>query len=68
MTTTIPLDQPTTNVHTPRPELNAPKPRAHAFFWSVLSTAAAVSITGNATQALLHDTAIPAVAAAVATM
>lgn len=36
------------------------------FFWTVLAAAAAVSITGNATQALLHDTALPVVAAAVA--
>ncbi|MFC8042807.1 DUF2637 domain-containing protein [Nocardia sp. NPDC057353] len=43
-----------------------PRPRAHAFFWTVLTAAAAVSITGNATQALLHTTALPVVAAAVA--
>ncbi|MGY2126381.1 DUF2637 domain-containing protein [Nocardia gipuzkoensis] len=43
-----------------------PKSRAHGFFWTVLAAAATVSITGNATQALLHDTALPVVAAAVA--
>ncbi|WP_433621038.1 DUF2637 domain-containing protein [Nocardia sp. CA-120079] len=53
-------------VHTARPAPTARKPRAHAFFWTVLTAAAIVSITGNATQALLHDTALPAVAAAVA--
>ncbi|UGT60351.1 DUF2637 domain-containing protein [Nocardia asteroides] len=42
------------------------RPRAHNFFWTVLTTATAVSITGNATKALLHTTALPAVAAAVA--
>ncbi|WP_051162171.1 DUF2637 domain-containing protein [Nocardia brevicatena] len=40
--------------------------RAHAFFWTVLGTAAAVSITGNATQAILHSNALPALSAAVA--
>lgn len=40
--------------------------RAHTFFWAVLITAAGVSITGNATQAVLHDTQVPAVAAVVA--
>lgn len=40
--------------------------RAHTFFWAVLITAAAVSVTGNATQAVLHDTQVPAVAAVVA--
>lgn len=40
--------------------------RAHPFFWAVLVTAAAVSIIGNATQAILHGTAVPVVAAAVA--
>ncbi len=41
-------------------------PRAHGFFWSVLIAAAAVSITGNALHALLHATALPVLAAAVA--
>ncbi len=41
-------------------------PRAHPFFWAVLITAATVSIIGNATQAILHGTAVPVVAAAVA--
>ncbi|WP_406274565.1 DUF2637 domain-containing protein [Nocardia sp. NBC_00881] len=59
-------DQPTTDLHTALPESTARKPRAHAFVWTVLGAAATVSITGNATQALLHDTALPAVAAAVA--
>ncbi|MEV0768630.1 DUF2637 domain-containing protein [Nocardia salmonicida] len=40
--------------------------RAHVFFWSELSIAAGVSIAGNAAQAVLHTTALPAVAAAVA--
>ncbi|WP_433714077.1 DUF2637 domain-containing protein [Nocardia sp. CA-084685] len=57
---------PTTEVPSARPELTTRKPRAHAFFWTVLAAAATVSITGNATQALLHNTALPAVAAAVA--
>src|SRR5690606_17203267 len=39
---------------------------AHTFFWAVLITAAAVSVTGNAAQAVLHDTQLPAVAAVVA--
>ncbi|WP_280203029.1 DUF2637 domain-containing protein [Nocardia cyriacigeorgica] len=41
-------------------------PRAHPFFWSVLVAAATVSIIGNATQAILHGSAVPVVAAAVA--
>lgn len=41
-------------------------PRAHTFFWAVLVAAAAVSIIGNATQAILHGSAVPVVAAAVA--
>lgn len=41
-------------------------PRAHVFFWSVLAAAAAVSITGNATYAVLHAPAVPLVVAAVA--
>ncbi|WP_169812070.1 DUF2637 domain-containing protein [Nocardia arizonensis] len=53
-------------MHTAQPEADAPKSRAHSFFWIVLAAAATVSITGNATQALLHDTALPVVAAAVA--
>ncbi|WP_280423716.1 DUF2637 domain-containing protein [Nocardia carnea] len=44
----------------------ARSPRAHGFFWSVLIAAAAVSITGNALHALLHATALPVLAAAVA--
>ncbi|MFR9774016.1 DUF2637 domain-containing protein [Nocardia sp. SC052] len=64
MTTTV-LDSPT-GVHTARLAQTARKPRAHAFFWTVLVAAATVSITGNATQALLHDTVLPAVSAAVA--
>lgn len=44
----------------------APKPRAHVFFWAVLAAATTVSVTGNATQAVLHSTAVPVVAAAVA--
>ncbi|MFE7723283.1 DUF2637 domain-containing protein [Nocardia rhizosphaerihabitans] len=40
--------------------------RAHVFFWSELCVAAAVSVVGNATQAVLHTTVLPAVAAAVA--
>ena len=60
------IDSPDGSVHTARPVSTARKPRAHAFFWTVLTAAAIVSITGNATQALLHDTALPAVAAAVA--
>ncbi|MCC3332023.1 DUF2637 domain-containing protein [Nocardia abscessus] len=58
---TIVVDPPTG-----QPEFTARKPRAHAFFWTVLAAAAAVSIIGNATQALLHNTALPGVAAAVA--
>ncbi|MGY1898314.1 DUF2637 domain-containing protein [Nocardia gipuzkoensis] len=53
-------------VRTPPPEATTPKSRAHDFFWTVLTAAATVSLTGNATQALLHDTALPVVAAAVA--
>ncbi|MFF0532791.1 DUF2637 domain-containing protein [Nocardia amikacinitolerans] len=60
------LASPTAIVRTPPPEAVTPKSRAHGFFWSVLTAAATVSITGNATQALLHDTALPLVAAAVA--
>ncbi|MEV6254739.1 hypothetical protein AB0L97_15955 [Nocardia sp. NPDC051911] len=52
------------SVHAPHlPANEARKPRAHAFFWPLLGAAATVSITGNATQALLHDTTLPAVAA-----
>ncbi|MEU3010037.1 DUF2637 domain-containing protein [Nocardia asteroides] len=40
--------------------------RAHVFFWSELCVAAGVSVVGNATQAILHTTVLPAVAAAVA--
>ncbi|MEV4233572.1 DUF2637 domain-containing protein [Nocardia sp. NPDC049737] len=60
------IDSPNRSVHTARPAPTTRKPRAHAFFWTVLTAAAIVSITGNATQALLHDTALPVVAAAVA--
>ncbi|WP_328436978.1 DUF2637 domain-containing protein [Nocardia puris] len=49
------------------PEPTRSTSRAHTFFWTVLAAAAAVSITGNATQALLHESAtIPAIAAIVA--
>lgn len=41
-------------------------PRAHAFFWRVLITAAALSITGNATHAILHSPEHVAISAAVA--
>ncbi|WP_062992549.1 DUF2637 domain-containing protein [Nocardia salmonicida] len=40
--------------------------RAHVFFWTELCVAAGVSVVGNATQAVLHTTAMPAVAATVA--
>ncbi|MGW5924520.1 DUF2637 domain-containing protein [Nocardia fluminea] len=40
--------------------------RAHVFFWTELCIAAGVSVIGNATQAVLHTTVLPAVAAAVA--
>ncbi|MEU4418577.1 tyrosine-type recombinase/integrase [Nocardia salmonicida] len=40
--------------------------RAHVFFWTELCIAAGVSVVGNATQAVLHTTAMPAVAATVA--
>ncbi|WP_051133503.1 DUF2637 domain-containing protein [Nocardia paucivorans] len=56
----------TTPVPGATPAASAGAPRAHTFFWAVLITAAAVSITGNATQAVLHDTQLPAVAAVVA--
>lgn len=49
---------PDSGVHTSR--------RAHAFFWCELATAAAISITGNATHAVLHAQALTALAAAVA--
>ncbi|WP_433662348.1 DUF2637 domain-containing protein [Nocardia sp. CA-128927] len=50
-----------------RPEVRTPpRSRAHTFFWSVLTAAATISITGNATQAVLHTTAAPAIAATVA--
>lgn len=65
--TNITLTEPDAVVRTPRTHADAaPKSGAHPFFWTVLTAAATVSITGNATQALLHDTALPAVAAAVA--
>ncbi|MGN2641012.1 DUF2637 domain-containing protein [Nocardia takedensis] len=53
-------------VRTSAPEVDKPTSRAHGFFWTVLGAAATVSVTGNATQALLHDTPLPFVAAAVA--
>lgn len=56
----------TTSVPGAAPAASVQAPRAHTFFWTVLITAAAVSITGNATQAVLHDTQLPAVAAIVA--
>ncbi|MFD9547962.1 DUF2637 domain-containing protein [Nocardia salmonicida] len=40
--------------------------RTHVFFWTELCIAAGVSVVGNATQAVLHTTALPAVAASVA--
>ncbi|WP_324192977.1 MULTISPECIES: DUF2637 domain-containing protein [Nocardia] len=40
--------------------------RAHVFFWTELCIAAGVSVIGNATQAVLHTTALPVVAATVA--
>ncbi|APE37095.1 hypothetical protein BOX37_27775 [Nocardia mangyaensis] len=40
--------------------------RAHVFFWTELCIAAGVSVVGNATQAVLHTTVLPAVAATVA--
>ncbi|MEV0684795.1 DUF2637 domain-containing protein [Nocardia sp. NPDC050378] len=40
--------------------------RAHIFFWTELCIAAGVSVIGNATQAVLHTTALPVVAATVA--
>lgn len=40
--------------------------RAHVFFWAELCIAAGVSVIGNATQAVLHTTALPVVAATVA--
>ncbi|WP_410874809.1 DUF2637 domain-containing protein [Nocardia sp. A7] len=60
------LTEPDPAVRTTYSQTDPPKTRAHAFFWTVLAAAATVSITGNATQALLHDTALPVVAAAVA--
>jgi hypothetical protein len=43
--------------------------RAVRFFWTVLATASATSIAGNAMHAALNATAVPAaVAAAVATV
>ncbi|WP_109526751.1 MULTISPECIES: DUF2637 domain-containing protein [Nocardia] len=56
----------TRTVRTSDPDANAPNSRAHGFFWTVLAAAATVSITSNAIQALLHDTPLPVVAAAVA--
>ncbi|MFI6213241.1 DUF2637 domain-containing protein [Nocardia brasiliensis] len=51
----------------PHPQVRTPpRSRAHTFFWSVLTAAATISITGNATQAVLHTTAAPAIAATVA--
>jgi AraC-like DNA-binding protein len=60
------LIEPDPAVPTTQPKASTPKSRAHAFFWTVLTAAALVSITGNATHALLHDTALPAISAAVA--
>ncbi|GAD83434.1 MULTISPECIES: DUF2637 domain-containing protein [Nocardia] len=40
--------------------------RAHVFFWTELCIAAGVSVIGNATQAVLHTTALPLLAATVA--
>ncbi|KQY34920.1 hypothetical protein ASD42_32655 [Nocardia sp. Root136] len=47
-------------------ENNMRTDRAHVFFWTELCIAAGVSGVGNATQAVLHTTALTAVAAAVA--
>ncbi|MGC4989997.1 DUF2637 domain-containing protein [Nocardia salmonicida] len=47
-------------------ENNVRTDRAHLFFWTELCIAAGVSVVGNATQAVLHTTALPAVAATVA--
>ncbi|MFG1774782.1 DUF2637 domain-containing protein [Nocardia salmonicida] len=47
-------------------ENNVRTDRAHVFFWTELCIAAGVSVVGNATQAVLHTTALPAVAATVA--
>lgn len=56
-----------TSTEDPRPDVRTPPgSRAHTFFWSVLTAAATISITGNATQAVLHTTAAPAIAATVA--
>ncbi|MEV0047667.1 DUF2637 domain-containing protein [Nocardia rhamnosiphila] len=57
---------PTMHVPGAAPAVSARAPSAQTFFWAVLITSAAVSITGNATQAVLHDTQWPAVAAVVA--
>ncbi|MCX4097941.1 helix-turn-helix domain-containing protein [Nocardia sp. alder85J] len=40
--------------------------RAHVFFWCVLTTAAGVSVTGNAVHAVLHAHTLPGLAAGVA--
>lgn len=64
--TDLALPSSTANVQTSDPTAGVSKTRAHGFFWIVLVAAATVSITGNATQALLHDTPLPVVAAAVA--
>ncbi|MET8424849.1 DUF2637 domain-containing protein [Nocardia sp. NPDC004860] len=42
------------------------QPKAHRFFWTVLAVSAMVSITGNATHAILYAPTMPAVAAAIA--
>ncbi|MGW5569625.1 DUF2637 domain-containing protein [Nocardia thailandica] len=60
---TPPLDPPTSSEPATTP---TPARRARVFFWSVLSAAAAVSVTGNAVQALLHNGGLPAVSVAVA--
>jgi hypothetical protein len=57
---------PTTPVPSAASAASARASRAHTFFWAVLITAAGVSISGNATQAVLHDTKWPFVAAVVA--
>ncbi|MFF0613206.1 DUF2637 domain-containing protein [Nocardia tengchongensis] len=42
------------------------QPKAQGFFWSVLAVSAMVSVTGNATHAILYAPAKPAIAAAIA--
>ncbi|MGV9663790.1 DUF2637 domain-containing protein [Nocardia niigatensis] len=57
-------------VPTPIDPMSAPvghgQPKAHGFFWTVLAVSAMVSITGNATHAVLYAPTKPAIAAAIA--